>query len=359
MNSVHVSRRLMQAFTAIGLKASKPQRRNLAMLCYALAVSPNCHLATLALNLPIQAQRDSLVQRLYRLLINEHLHPWRCYQPLVRHLFAHWTGREVSLILDRTDIEDRWSILVLGAAYRKRVLPIAWEVLPFGGTSAARQMALLKQVQPALPPLRKVRVHLYADSEFRAVSVQQMAQGYGWHWHIGLKSDMLFHPGDGHWRPLRSITPPSGEWYPVPDVILTRDHAFGPVNLMAYQPPDATDTPRYWSLDQPVNKHAWRRGRKRFWVEPTFRDWKSYGFDLECTQIDDPQRLDVLMLGIATTTVWLIHVGDWLTRHGRRHWLEAEHRNDYSIFRLGRDHLQRTRTIDCTVPIGFTVSHAT
>lgn len=219
MNSLHVTRRLMQAFTAIGLRASKPQRRNLAMLCHALAVSPNCHLATLALNLPICGQRDSLVQRLYRLLINEHLHPARCYQPLVQHLFAHWTGREVSLILDCTDIEDRWSILVLAVAYCKRVLPLAWEVLPFGSTSAARQMALLRQVQPALPSLRQVRVHLYADSEFRAVSVQRMAQAYGWHWHIGLKSDMLFHTGDGHWRPLRSITPPSGERYPVSGVI--------------------------------------------------------------------------------------------------------------------------------------------
>jgi hypothetical protein len=62
-------------------------------------------------------------------------------------------------------------------------------------------------------------------------------------------------------------------------------------------------------------------------------------------------------LALAITTVWLIHIGDWLTQHGRRHWLEPSHKNDYSLFRLGRDHLQRARTLGCKVPVGFTVSH--
>jgi hypothetical protein len=40
------------------------------------------------------------------------------------------------------------------------------------------------------------------------------------------------------------------------------------------------DAPRYTVMDQPANRQAWRRGRKRQWIENLFRDWKSYGFDL-------------------------------------------------------------------------------
>jgi len=168
---------------------------------------------------------------------------------------------------------------------------------------------------------------------------------------------VLFHSGDRCWQPLGGLGLVLGERRYLQDVTLTRQHAFGPVNLIADWSPNQ-EHPRYWSLDQRADKHAWRRGRKRFWIEPTFRDWKSYGFDLESSHIDDPERLDVLLLAMSITTVWLIHVGDWLTQHGRRYLLEPPHKNDYSLFRLGRDHVQRALTVDGTIPVGFTVSHA-
>lgn len=357
MKARQVHDRVVQELTVIGIQASKPQRNNIALLCQALAVGENCHLATLALGLPIPGQRENLVQRLRRLLKQERLQPAKCYLPVVGHLFAHWQGQEVNLVMDRTDLNDRWSILLLGAAYQQRVLPLTWEVLPYGGTGAQQQIRLLERVQPYLPMGQVQRVHFFGDSEFRAVDLQRKLQGYGWHWQVGLKSDLCFHTGDGDWRALRELGLQPGERRYLQGITLTREHAFGPVNLIADWPA-TQDHPSYVSLDQPANKQAWRRGRKRYWVEPTFRDWKSYGFDLERSQIEDPERLDVLLLGIATTTVWLIHVGDWLTCHGRRRWLEPAHKNDYSLFRLGRDCLQRWRTVGGQVPVGFRVSHA-
>ena len=38
--------------------------------------------------------------------------------------------------------------------------------------------------------------------------------------------------------------------------------------------------------------------------------------------------------------VWLIHLGQWLTDTGQRTLLEARHKHDYSLFRLGRDYLR-------------------
>jgi hypothetical protein len=347
----------MQAFSQIGLKASKPQRVNLALLCQTLAVSPNCHLATLVLGWPLPGQRENLIQRLRRFLKQDGLPVADYYTPWVRHLFAHWSGREVSLVMDRTDIEDRWSVLTLGVTYRHRLLPLAWDVVSFGATSAERQITLLQRIQPYVPSLERVRVNLYADSEFRAVSVQRTCQGYGWHWQVGLKSDLAFHTGDGHWQPLRTLNVQRGERRYVRGIYLNQDHPLGPLNLIAAWSLNQ-EAPRYWSLDQPADAHAWRWGRKRYWIEPTHRDWKSYGFDLERSQLDDAERLTVLMLGINITTLWMMHLGDRLLRTGRATELAPQHKTDYSAFRLGRDYVQRCRTLGRWVPVGFTVQHS-
>ena len=169
-----------------------------------MAFSANCHLATLALGLPFSGQRENLIQRLRRFLKTEGLQPLACYGPLLRHIFACWPDREVTLVMDRTDLANRLSILTLGAAYRKRLLPLAWEVSDFGGSSASRQIALLKWVQPYLPPRPQVRVNFYADAEFRSVEVQAHCRTVNWHWQVGLKSDLRFHSGDGAWRALLS-----------------------------------------------------------------------------------------------------------------------------------------------------------
>ncbi len=356
MHSLQLHRELVQHFKKMKLPLSRPQRHNLACLCQALAVSANCHLATLALGLPLRGQRENLVQRLRRFLKNSHVGPATCYQQVARHVLGQWSGCEVGLVMDRTDLQDRWSILMLGVAYRKRVVPLGWDVLPFGSTSAARQIALLQRVQPYLPA--GVRVHFYGDSEFRAVPLQQTCRDYQWHWQVGLKSDLYFRPAGAEWQALRSVPVPRGERRYLQRIYLTQAHAFGPVNLLA----DWTtkqETPHYYALDLPANAQAWRRGRKRFWIEPTFRDWKSYGFDLEKSKLADPERLDVLLLGVALTTLWMLHLGDWLIRGGRRHELAPEHKADYSAFRLGRDYVQRCRTWERPIPVGFTVQQPT
>jgi hypothetical protein len=347
--TIHLRERLPTATVA--------QVRNQALVTQALAYSPNCHLATLAMLLSVPGQRENLVQRIRRWLANQAVTQQRCYMPLVRQLFAQWCGAEVGLVMDRTDIEDQRSILMLAIGFRHRALPLAWRVLPFGGTNAETQIALLKQVQPYLPDPKQVRITLYGDCEFRAVEVQRYCQAHHWHWQLGLKSDTLFCQGAADWQPLKAIGVTHGQRCYIQDAILTQQHAFGPVNLVADWTSNE-ETPRYVVTDQHADRNTWRRGRKRFWIEPFFRDWKSYGFDLESSKLVHPHRLETLLLGMATATLWLVHVGQWIIETDRRPLLEACHKRDYSIFRLGRDYAFRSQLLDWPLPVGFTVSYA-
>jgi hypothetical protein len=53
MDSVRLLHRIVQSLAALGLRVSRPQLTNLALLCQALAFSSSCHLATLALAVPL------------------------------------------------------------------------------------------------------------------------------------------------------------------------------------------------------------------------------------------------------------------------------------------------------------------
>jgi hypothetical protein len=231
---------------------------------------------------------------------------------------------------------------------------MTWRILPFGGTGEIVQKELLHQIAPFLPPA--ARIHFYGDCEFRAVGVQHYCQRQGWHWHLGVKSDTYIQLNDGTWQQLRSLPLARGERKYWQQVHLTQKECFGPVNLIGDWSPNQK-YPRFWAVDLPATPQAWRRGRKRFWIEPTFRDWKSAGFDLEQTQIDDASRLNRLVLGLSLTTLWMIHIGSWLTRHGHLRLLDRVHHPDYSLFRLGRDYVKRAQIMNWSVPIGFTVMH--
>jgi hypothetical protein len=332
--------------------ASKPQVQNLALLTQALVFSQNCHLPNLALELPIAGQRESLIQRLDRFLDNSRLCRRGHYLPLVSQLLKSWPDREVNLILDRTDLGQERSILLLALAFGHRAIPLTWRVLPFGGTGAELQLTLLKEIQPFLSKLEPKRVMLLGDTEFRAVELQRYCRNQKWGWQVGVKSDTLYHTGDGQWQALATIPIQPGQRRYLHHLTLTQTAAFGPVHLLVdwtYQ----TDSPRYLVCHRPSTRHTWRWGRKRFWIEPLFRDWKSYGFDLEVSHLADSHRLDHLLIGMAVATLWLLHLGHWVIASGRRTWLQANHRHDYSLFRLGRDYARRSQLCGWDLPICF------
>jgi len=92
-------------------------------------------------------------------------------------------------------------------------------------------LALLKRIQPLLPDPTQVRITFFGDAEFRAVELQRFCQAHQWHWHVGVKRDTLYQAAPGVWKTLRSIPIQRGERRYVQQIVLTEQHAFGPVNL--------------------------------------------------------------------------------------------------------------------------------
>ena len=68
-----------------------------------------------------------------------------------------------------------------------------------------------------------------------------------------------------------------------------------------------------------------------------------------------PSRHRDLVMAMAVTWLWMVYVGQWVRSSGRRELLEAKNKQDYSVFRLGRDWVRRALALGWPIPVGFTI----
>lgn len=78
---------------------------------------------------------------------------------------------------------------------------------------------------------------------------------------------------------------------------------------------------------------------KRWAIESTFRDLKSYGFDLEASRIKDVDRFNRLLIGITLAYGWAARIGHSLDQSGQRHLIDRGTKDKLSVYRMGRDWL--------------------
>jgi hypothetical protein len=77
------------------------------------------------------------------------------------------------------------------------------------------------------------------------------------------------------------------------------------------------------------------------WIEETFGDIKGNGFNLESTHLRNFLRLSRLTLAVFLLYVWLLAFGSKVIKSGKRRLVDRSNRRDYSIFRIGRNMIER------------------
>lgn len=140
----------------------------------------------IAAYMPNFAKKMSNVRRLERFLSNGAVRAW--YEPVARGLIsaASVTG-EIHLVLDTTKVSAHHRLLLVGVAYRRRVLPLAWTWVRSsrGHSSAQKQVALLSYVRRLLP--EGVKASLVGDCEFGHTAVLEAMQH--WQWDYALRQN--------------------------------------------------------------------------------------------------------------------------------------------------------------------------
>jgi hypothetical protein len=317
--------------------------RNWSLLLVGLCLSRSVHLSKIANKIPTKATLPSVTRRISRLLDNAAIRVRSWYEPLARSVLAGGAQGEIRLIVDGSKVGFNHRLLMVGLAYRRRAIPLAWSWVRCekGHSSAYKQRALLGYVRRLVPEGAR-RVVLVGDSEFGAVELIEQLEQWGWHYVLRQKSSHLVQEEEEgeRWEPLGALIEGAGQttrW--MEKVFLSRLHAHQ-TNVVVHWKRGESE-PWLLATDLSTSPQALAAYRRRMWMEEMFADFKGHGFDLQSTQLRSFGRLSRRTLAVAMLYVWLVVYGAEVVKRGQRRLVDRSDRRDHSLFRLGYNMLDR------------------
>ncbi len=314
--------------------------RNLALFLTGLYLSRKVHLSLIAEEWHLPGKIPSLVNRLRRFLDNPRVSVRDYYRPVAESLLSAFRGLPMRLIIDTTKLGFNARLLTVSLAYRKRALPLAWSVHrgQRGWVATRKQIALLRQVAELIP--KGSEVWLLGDCEFQHVPLLSWLKKQGWHYILRQQGKVhVWQPGQPQMS-LADFGLQEGQTRYLGWARLAAKYHFGPVSIVLHWE-EGEEEPWYLVTDQAATWRTIRTYKIRMWIEEMYGDMKGHGFDLEATYMQDPDRLSRLVLGVCLVYVWLIALGSWVVKNGKRHLVDRRDRRDKSYFRLGWSWLKR------------------
>lgn len=210
----------------------------------------------------------------------------------------------VELSMDQTDIGNRFAILMVSVRSGDRALPLCWLVeagaanIGFEG-----QRSVLERVRNWLP--EGAQVMLSADRFYPSAKLLEWLQNVGWHYRLRLKGNIVADLGITESGTTGSLAQGYQERYE-PQVMLFESGIMTSLGIL-HEP--GHKEPWIIAMDCVPNRAKVLDYASRWCIEPMFSDFKSRGFGLEETHLEDPERLDRLILIMALAMYWCVSAG--------------------------------------------------
>jgi len=237
-------------------------------------------------------------------------------------------GGRLRLLVDTLELSGNRRLLVAALAYRRRALPIWWHVdRKAGVTGGEKQEAFLEELTDLVPS--EARAVLIGDGEFHSVDLLQAARQAGWAYCVRLHADTYLRsrksgtqePGTQSWKECRGLDPEEGESRFLQEISITKDHDFGPVNLV-YHWAEGEEHPWRLVTNLSPSPKVVRLYKRRMWIEELFGDWQEGTFHLHQTRLYKPEKLSRLVLGLSLVYVWLVAVASYVVKRGWRYLID-------------------------------------
>jgi hypothetical protein len=295
----------------------------------------------IAAYVPVAAKKMSIVRRLERFLDNAAVRVRDWYEPIALGIIAAASvAGEIHLVLDTTKVSAHHRLLIVGVAYRRRVLPLAWTWVRTsrGHSSSSKQVALLSYVWGLIPD--EVKVSLVGDCEFGHIAVLDTVQRWQWDYALRQSGQVLVQlPNTDDWVRLDSLVSKRGDCRFIGAVKLTAAHAISTHLMLCWD----KRYPEPWLLATNLTRPLLilRLYHRRAWIENLFGDLKDNGFDFERSALRHFLRLSRLTLAVCVLVVWFLAFGTALVKRGLHTQVDRADRRHLSLFRIAWDYLQR------------------
>jgi hypothetical protein len=339
------------------------QQKSLAFAVLGMALTGEGVLQRMAEEISLldlsEATMPSIERRLQRLMVNERIDPFTCWQAFLAQILPFWQNKEVVLVLDCTPYGDDFTVVYLGLLVHRRVLPLAWKIMPQQTTWEQGQWDLVRelfaQVAPYFPA---ANCTLLADRGLSCLELLRLCQHVQWHYVLRISQEHLvrrqFKRGYADWQLAGQFLTKEGlQWYG--KALIWKEHSFAASLAVCWEP----GYEEVWIVisDLPPARKLIKIYGWRMRVEATFQDTKSRGWDIECSAICDATHLNRYLMVLFLAIWWVAHLGSACMEHGHRHHFDRADRRDKGLFRLGRLYLRFLLSQAEKKPAGVRAAH--
>ena len=273
-------------------------------------------LGHLADNLPLPILAASRLKTLQRFLDS----PRFCKEKIwwgiwMEIMTGYWLKQEpIVLAIDRTSWR-KYNLLVVSWIIQGRAIPINWQLLDkLGSSNLDDQQSVIHPITCLLPEHSFV---LLGDREFCSKHLATWLLEIGWGYCLRLKKSTYVRLENDDLVTLQQLAAHPGVQIFLQGVnISTTAHKF-PFNVAIHYPKEHHGMPieEGWFIltTLPTLTTAVQAYATRFQLEEMFRDYKSYGFNLELTQLNG-SRFDAWFLLLTLVYSVLAFVGLSITQ---------------------------------------------
>lgn len=273
----------------------------------------------------------------------------------LQRLFSQWTmvtdglgawltswfydaDESITLTMDRTNWQwgkAKINFLVVGVVYKRMAIPLMWTLLSKKGNSNCQErIAILKRV---LKYIEKSRINnLLCDRGFVGKAWFKWLQQEDIPFKIRIKHNYVTETSTGKETTIEALF--YGLGLGQKRVIHGQRTITGCKVFLTGSRLQSGDLMVIASHDQ--QGCAIELYGERWEIETLFENLKSRGFDLECTHITHPDRLNALMTVVILAACWAYRVGEWRIDQGQLIKIKKHGRPQKSLFRHGLDYIR-------------------
>lgn len=308
------------------------QLNGLTEATWAMVQAGHCQLSKMAVMTPTSATMPSSERRWQRLVANERLDA-----EAVLDDWSAWALRGVSavtLFLDETPQRNHLRSMKVSKMVGGRAVPLVWHTYRPNALPMAQDqlvLDLLRRIDAALPD--GATPTLMADRGLCWPVIIDFCLEHGWHFLLRAQGQTKVRLGDSRESSIAGLVPEPGRtWCGQAQVF--KNAGWRRVNVVARWSPRRAER---WLLitDLPADLRRCKQYRKRMRQEQSFRDEKSHGLHWNDSRIRDPAHAQRLLLIMALSMAYLIHLGLEVTCRGQRRRYQRPDRRCLSLFQLG------------------------
>lgn len=285
------------------------QQANVALFSYGVVLAGNCQQGSVARQVNDREQVNSTVKRWQRFVGNAAFDLEGFFVAWSRWVLTALGESRVTLLVDETKLGERLAAMVVGVAWEKRCLPLAWRVYEANEAAAYPAEGQVKLIEGLLALVKAgmpegVEVLVEADRGIgTSPELCKVVAKLEWTYLFRVTCQTKIVTAQGEYT-IAAQVQPGDLWAASGEVFKKRGHI--PAHARAV-----------WSLgyDEPwalVTNDAQLTGQEyaqRNWEEQSFRDLKSGGWHWGESRIRLPDHMARLLVLLVVAYVWMIALG--------------------------------------------------